>query len=103
MTESYLAGGLDPKKYIVTKSNGEPNDARAEYFVLRVDADPHAAYALSCYAQSVQEDNKKLAADIFNWCARLSCFLTPAEKAFCEEEEGDDHHPTPGTAHGEKE
>lgn len=59
----YLEGGLKTK-YIIQKTNGNPVDPEAKYFVLRYDKDPHAKWALECYAESVQEDNPELARDI---------------------------------------
>ncbi len=51
-------------KYTVTKTNGEPVDPNAHYFVLRVDKAPHAREAMMAYAESVREENPQLAADI---------------------------------------
>lgn len=63
--ESYKKGGLHPRKYIITKTNGNPVDPEADYFVLRLDkGDTHAQKALAKYADSVEEDNEELAADL---------------------------------------
>jgi hypothetical protein len=54
-------------KYIVKKANGEPTDPGAQYFVLRIDSDPHARQAIRAYAQSIKDDNPTLAADLLRW------------------------------------
>lgn len=38
---NYKQGGYE-KKYIISKANGNPTDQNADYFVLRLDKDPHA-------------------------------------------------------------
>lgn len=66
--------GLIPNKYIIFKNkNGEPVlvDKNAQYFVLRVDKDPHAQRALHSYAISVAKDNEKLSQDILKWILSL--------------------------------
>jgi hypothetical protein len=50
-------------KYVVTKKVGIC-DPDAEYFVLRIDTDPHARVALKAYAQSILEENRNLAFDL---------------------------------------
>lgn len=50
-------------KYTVTKNDGV-EDPTADYFVLRIDSDPHARKSAIAYADSVQEDNPNLAFDI---------------------------------------
>jgi hypothetical protein len=62
--DSYKQGGFDFNKYIITKSNGNPIDPEALYFVLRYDRDPHARVALAAYAQSVRTDNPQLADEL---------------------------------------
>ena len=54
------------KKYIITKANGEPIDPEAQYFVLRIDTDPHAREALKAYRDSLIRscDNDLLMVDI---------------------------------------
>lgn len=61
---NYKKGGYE-KKYIISKSNGKPVDPNADYFVLRLDKDPHAIKALITYANSVQKDNVELATDLW--------------------------------------
>ena len=61
---NYRYGNYE-KKYVVSKANGEPTDPKADYFVLRLDKDPHAVKALEAYAKSVQKENPKLAADLW--------------------------------------
>ena len=69
MSESYKEGGLKRDKYHITKGDGSPCDPEAEYFVLRVDKDPHAFIAVMTYANSVHDDNPELSADIMLWAS----------------------------------
>jgi hypothetical protein len=62
---SYKEGGWK-LKYIIEKVDGSPVDSEAEYFVLRLDKDPHARVAALSYADSVEGDNPVFAADIRN-------------------------------------
>lgn len=55
-------------KYKVEKTDGSPIDDEAEYFVLRVDKDPHARAAIRAYARSIKKDNPELAESL---CRRL--------------------------------
>ncbi|HYG66280.1 MAG TPA: hypothetical protein VD838_01425 [Anaeromyxobacteraceae bacterium] len=59
----YRDGGLRPK-YRVAKADGSPLDEGADYFVLRLDADPHARAAALAYADAVQAENARLADDL---------------------------------------
>ena len=52
------------QKYHITKTNGEPVDDDAVYFVLRIDSDPHARNALREYARIIANDNEILASDL---------------------------------------
>jgi len=61
--KNYKKGGYE-KRYIISKVNGKPTDPKADYFVLRLDTDPHARKALEVYADSVLRDNVKLAIDL---------------------------------------
>ncbi len=60
---NYRHGGYE-KKYEISKTNGKPTDPKADYFVLRLDKDPHALRALLTYAKSVATDNLELASDL---------------------------------------
>lgn len=60
---NYKKGGYD-KKYIISKTSGKPTDPEADYFVLRLDKDPHAIEALHSYAISVRIDNEQLSNDL---------------------------------------
>ena len=60
---NYRHGGYE-KKYNISKTNGNPTDPKADYFVLRLDKDPHAIRALVTYAKSVATDNLQLAYDL---------------------------------------
>ncbi|MHC4617411.1 MAG: hypothetical protein ACYTEQ_06625 [Planctomycetota bacterium] len=59
-------------KYRVEKVD-KPTDADAQYFVLRVDTDPHARAALRAYADSLESagENKLLVSDIREWLRDL--------------------------------
>lgn len=60
----YKHGGYVPNKYKVIKQDGTPTDPAANYFVLRLDVDPHALNALKVYADSVESDNRLFANDL---------------------------------------
>ncbi len=60
----YLHGGWK-LKYIIAKTSGRPIDPKADYFVLRLDKDPHALNAILRYAYSIRGDNPELALDLF--------------------------------------
>ena len=66
----YKTGRLT-NKYRVEKTNGEQIEQNAEYFVLRIDADPHAQTAAMAYANSIENENPEFARDIRN---RLAYF-----------------------------
>lgn len=57
---SYKKGGLQESKYVIQKTDGEPVDPNAWYFVLRIDKDIHAQQAALAYALSVRKDNPTL-------------------------------------------
>ena len=59
----YEKGGWK-QKYIITKTNGKPVDKVADYFVLRLDKDPHAQNAALAYAESVRTVNTQFGDDI---------------------------------------
>ena len=50
-------------KYHVEKTDGT-TDPEADYFVLRLDSDPHARKAAIAYADSIKDENPSLAYDI---------------------------------------
>lgn len=60
---SYKKGGWE-YKYHIEKVDGSPVDPEAEYFVLRLDKDPHARVAAMAYAESVRRVNYQFADDI---------------------------------------
>ena len=89
MSESYKTGRLSRPdrtdkghggKYIITKRDGTPMDEDAQYFVLRVDKDPHARVALAAYTQSVMSDNRNFAHDLRGWLASLETMLRCKER-----------------------
>lgn len=55
------------KKYVVTKTSGEPINPEAQYFILRIDTDVHARIALRAYIKSIRAENMELARDLINW------------------------------------
>jgi hypothetical protein len=63
MSELAKSGLYD--KYEVKKRN-EETDINADYFVLRIDNDPHARVAAKCYAESIKQENRVLAFDILS-------------------------------------
>ena len=56
-------------KYRVEKIDGTI-DPRAEYFVLRIDKDPHARVALRAYSRSIQEAEPNFAGELMGWADR---------------------------------
>ena len=61
--QSWKQGGLE-QRYCISKMNGEPTESGADYFVLRLDTDPHARTAAMQYAESVSFENPMLAMDL---------------------------------------
>ena len=57
-------------KYIVKKAFGK-SDPKAEYFVLRIDKDPHARVALLAYAQSIINKEPDFAVQLMDWVKRF--------------------------------
>lgn len=51
-------------KYEIRKADGSGMDPNADYFVLRLDKDPHARAAARAYARSCYAENEKLAVDL---------------------------------------
>ncbi len=51
------------QKYIIAKADGSPIDPKADYFVLRLDTDQNARLAARKYANAIEEENPKLAAE----------------------------------------
>ena len=58
-------------KYKVEKTDGTPTDTDAQYFVLRLDTDSHARFAMQAYARSIRSQNPVLALAIEDWVDRL--------------------------------
>jgi hypothetical protein len=54
-------------KYTVTKTNGEPTDPGAQYFVLRIDTDYAARFALTSYISAIQERQPEFAQQLIDW------------------------------------
>ncbi len=73
---NYKEGGLKPDKYRIEvwdeeEQNYIPTKHEAQYFVLRVDKDPHALKALEFYRHSVRKDNPQFADDLTRWIKTL--------------------------------
>jgi len=64
---SWKEGGLIKDKYLVMKGNGARTDPEAQYFVLRLDTDPHARIAARAYARSVGKSNPTFAQELTDW------------------------------------
>ena len=76
--ENYKKGGYERRYHIqkIKKGKGEsffndpnpdylePTSPNADYFVLRLDKDPHAQKALIAYMESVRKDNEQFANDL---------------------------------------
>lgn len=58
-------------KYEIIKTNGEPTDPDAHYFVLRIDTDPAARAALITYADQIQDNEPEFAAQLRAWLAKF--------------------------------
>ena len=54
-------------KYVVTKADGSSVDPEAQYFILRIDTDPAARYALNAYALHIFKDNPQFAGELLAW------------------------------------
>ena len=54
-------------KYVVSKTDGTPTDPDAEYFVLRIDTDPHARSALAYYARCMMGHDVGFAEELRSW------------------------------------
>lgn len=67
----YKKGGLEPR-YKIEKTNGEPINPNAKYFILRYDKDPHARVALLAYANSIALENPQLANQLIDDIAKFS-------------------------------
>ena len=52
------------EKYYIAKTDGSPVDDGADYFVMRLDSDPHARKGALAYADSIKEQNPHLAFEI---------------------------------------
>lgn len=72
-------------KYNIEKSDGSPMDPEADYFVLRLDKDPHARKAADAYAKSVARENPTLANDLRQRIA------TALSSTYGLSQEADDH------------
>lgn len=73
-------------KYRIEKADGSEADPAAQYFVLRLDTDEAARYALLEYSRNCGEVD--LRADLLRWLVRIDPmfgnFLNPREKELME-------------------
>ena len=53
-------------KYKIEKVDGTPIDPEADYFVLRLDKDPHARTAAIAYSDACFFDNQALSGDLLD-------------------------------------
>jgi len=60
------------RKYIVSKVDGSPVDAAADYFVMRLDTDKTARLAARLYAHYVKDSNPELAKDLRDRCDKYT-------------------------------
>jgi hypothetical protein len=58
------------RKYEIKKTNGEPVDQNAQYFVLRIDTDPAARAALLTYAEEISNEEPEFATQLRAWVAK---------------------------------
>ncbi len=57
-------------KYNIEKQDGSPVDPNAQYFVLRIDTDPAARYALNAYALFVFKTDPKFSRELLEWISQ---------------------------------
>lgn len=74
--DNYKKGGLNKNKYLIEKWDKTLGrymsiEEDAQYFILRVDKDPHALRALEFYRHSVRKDNLQLSNDLTKWIKEL--------------------------------
>lgn len=69
-TEGFKVGGLY-QKYKIERNDGTPIQEGSEFFVLRVDSDPHARSAMALYASLVARENLALGEEIFQGLIRV--------------------------------
>ena len=62
--DSWKRGRFIHDKYKLEKTNGNPLDPGAKYFVLRYDCDPNAVRALMTYIESIMGTNLDFALDL---------------------------------------
>ncbi len=66
------------RKFDIQKTNGEPVDTFAQYFVLRIDTDHASRVALLAYADVMEQDEPELAGQLRLW---VHVYEERAEKA----------------------
>jgi len=70
-------------KYEVIKKDGT-TDPYADYFVLRLDKDPHAIVAAKAYAESIKSENINLSMDIYGKVMKYEQQIQQSDKGITE-------------------
>lgn len=60
------------RKFEIAKTNGNPVDPLAQYFVLRIDTDHAARVALLAYADVIERGEPEFASQLRLWAAAYS-------------------------------
>ena len=63
MTTRATVGGFEDR-FRVTRTDGKPCRPEARYLILDYANDPHAKVAVNAYADSIENDNPLMAADL---------------------------------------
>jgi hypothetical protein len=54
-------------KYKIEKKDGSPVEPNAQYFVLRVDTDPAARFAIVAYANFIKRSDPQFSRELLVW------------------------------------
>jgi hypothetical protein len=54
-------------KYKIKKGDGSPVDPSAQYFVLRIDTDPAARFAIVAYANFIKRSDPQFSRELLAW------------------------------------
>jgi hypothetical protein len=54
-------------KYEIKKGDGSPVDPEAQYFVLRIDTDPAARFAIVAYASFIKRSDPQFSRELLVW------------------------------------
>jgi len=66
-------------KYTITKTDGSPVDPEAQYFVLRIDTDVAARYAVLHYASYIGGRDPEFADDLRKWIMGRRFWICPLD------------------------